>query len=252
MDLVKFSLLRRRAGIDRAAFARHWGTRHVEVLLAAGHASYNVDYVQNRFVARPDLGFADDAYDGAAQLVQPAGAAAGHGFQDDPRYLRDVRPDEDRFLDVDGSCAIFTRPRVISATRRPGRVKLMIFYAWRRGGPSDGAAAESGGPGTGRAADGTSSVVRYDTVAGGIRTFTSRNRGARPIAFDGVLELAFEDLPSLERSLADPRIAAVPRDPRFDAGGTHAFIATAETIYDQASPARRDLPVPGSDAGCAR
>lgn len=240
MPLVKFSLLKRRTGIDREAFSRHWSGRHVEVLLAAGHRSYNADYVQNHFFARPDEGLADERFDGAAQLVQRTDDPRAAAFQDDPRYLRNVRPDELNFLDVERSCAIFTRAVELRVTASPRAFKLMTFYRLR----SDVALARDGEPDVeamlqrrrraGPRWPLLASHVEYFTARGGGRPFSAG--GSALPAFDGVSEIAFADAGALERALDDPELRSLLRDPNWMEDGACSFLARAMLVYDDRQP----------------
>jgi hypothetical protein len=240
MNLVKFSLLKRRADIDREAFSRHWSTRHVEVLLAAGHREYNLNYVQNHFFPLADGRFADDRFDGVAQLVQRASDARTTGFQDDPRYLRDVRPDERRFLEVERSCALFTRPVPRHVTSGPRPVKLMTFFRLR----PDAARRDDGEPAGDALADAfaalrplVSSHIDYFTVSGGSRPFTDAGEGsnlAQPLV-DGVSEFAFESVDALESILRDSRFATVLRRPEWEEDASPTFIARSTVVYDDSA-----------------
>lgn len=237
MNLVKFSLLKRRVDIDRDAFSRHWRGQHVEVLLAAGHREYNANYVQNHFFDRADEDLADARFDGAAQLVQRVQGASPTGFQDDPRYLAQVRPDERIFLDVERSCALFTRAVALHATGRPQRVKLMTFFSLRPDAPRDG----GGEPDvaalmqTRRRASVLwplmSSHVEYLTVRGGSRRFTHASVDS-PTSFDGVSEFVFEDADALERALEVARPTQLVGDPYWTPEASCSFLARVALVYD--------------------
>lgn len=243
MHLVKFSLLKRRRDIDRAAFSRHWSTRHVEVLLAAGHRSYNLDYVQNHFFDLEDRGYVDDRFDGAAQLVQRSGNAGATGFQDDPRYLRDVRPDERRFLEVERACALFTRAVSRYVTARPRRVKVLAFFALRAGAERRDVGTPDVDPSFAphrdlrEIAPLVSGYAEYHTIAGGGRSFTPGDVAAQAVRFDGVTEVAFEDDDALKRALDHPGIPALLPRADWDVGASCRFLARAKVIYDESSPA---------------
>ncbi len=234
MRLVKFSLLKRRRDLDREAFGRHWGGRHVEVLLAAGHRAYNLDYVQNRVIALPEYGLADERFDGAAQLVQRSPAAGATGFQDDPRSLRDVRPDECDFLDVESACALFTRavPRQVAA--RPGPVKLLTFFRWRPGVARGDRDVEAPWRLMQPVTALVSSAADYFTVEGGSRPFTEGHDAGPPVLFDGVREVTFADLAALKRAIERSDGGLLTSDPAWAEDGLCRFAAHATVVYDDA------------------
>ncbi|WP_076999534.1 EthD domain-containing protein [Variovorax sp. KK3] len=127
-EITKFSLLKRRSDLSWARFAEHWHGTHARVLQRAGHAEYNADYVQNHF-SHP-AGSADRRhFDGAAQMRQRPDSRVTAGFQEDSRYLEQVRPDEALFLDVAASVVLFTKSTHHVGPTRDG-CKLMIFGRW--------------------------------------------------------------------------------------------------------------------------
>jgi hypothetical protein len=128
--LTKFSLLKRRTDLTRDAFAHHWATVHVDVLVnKARHKHYNKRYVQNRFLLVD--GFDDESIDGAAQMIPQSAEVLRYGFQEDPLYRQFVRPDELLFLDVP-FCQVLYCERHSIQTVVLGHAGLKAFVLVRR------------------------------------------------------------------------------------------------------------------------
>ena len=222
-DTVKFSLLKRRPDLDHAQFAAHWRGTHARVLVEAGHADYNADYVQNLFGAAAGHD-ADLLFDGAAQMRQKQ-ADVRAGFQEDPRYLAFVRPDEEQFMDVAASLVLFTQ----AETRKAGAdstVKLMVFAAWTA--QADAAAVRDWQGTVLASASGVpvQSCTHYHVLAGGARglattDFDVRNAPARQ--FDIVLEYGLPSVAAL-----GPLLAHITSHWPPSIGRDHAFILRSD------------------------
>lgn len=156
--MVKFALLRRRADLDRDEFSRYWRDTHAGVLVAAGHREYNDGYLQNHLSAVPGLP-GELPFDGIAEMTQ-AGDVGMSGFQDDPRYLPNVRPDELEFMDVAASMALFTTPEPV-VTVSSGGEKIMALVS-----TDDTRAIDDA---TRRVRPAVASATHYRVVPGGSR-----------------------------------------------------------------------------------
>ena len=129
MQLFRFELLKRRDDISHQEFSDHWRTKHVEVLLSSGHREYNLNYVQNDFRSLPGSAPAELRFDGAPQMLQRDLGVIQSGFQQDPRYMKCVRPDEENFMDPSKTVTLFTQA-VELARNADSQLKLMAFIAF--------------------------------------------------------------------------------------------------------------------------
>ncbi|CVI64073.1 EthD domain-containing protein (plasmid) [Agrobacterium leguminum] len=125
-DVVRFVLLRRRSDLTHEQFSEYWSTKHVEVLLSAGLREYNYSYTQNHFEALPGRQTSNLRFDGGPQMLQKDPTVIQSGFQQDPRYMSVVRPDEEHFLDAAKGVTLFTDVVPHKEGAKESR-KLMIF-----------------------------------------------------------------------------------------------------------------------------
>jgi len=125
--ITKFSLLKRRSELSHEQFSDYWSNTHAKVLMEFGHQDYNATYTQNHFTQLEDKVAHSLLFDGAAQMEQRDGLPLGVGFQEDPRYMKHVRLDEQEFLDVENSLVVFTRRNSLRAGFGISKHKLMTF-----------------------------------------------------------------------------------------------------------------------------
>lgn len=124
--IFRFVLLKRRPDISHDTFSDYWRTKHVEVLVDAGLPEYNLTYTQNHFESLPGEMEEVLLFDGSPQMLQLGETVVDAGFQQDPRYLRSVRADEEAFLSPDDGVTLFATEEMIHVRPRSGR-KLMMF-----------------------------------------------------------------------------------------------------------------------------
>lgn len=244
MTLTKFSLLKRRADLSPEQFGEHWRHTHVRVLVEqGGHREYNLRYVQNHVLpgVGPDL--ASDAFDGAAQMLPVSADVLRSGFQEDPRYLRFVRPDEERFLDVAACVVLYCESQPLLLNLRPGAVKWLVLLmrpagrtradflqAWQAHreallrAPSD----------TWRPLRG---ITWHAVLPDAARGMAAGERDRPDQAYDGVVELGFDSLTDLQTALASAAGRALLRFDLFDwVGRSIGLVVREEPIYDQTVP----------------
>ncbi len=225
--LTKFSVLRRRADLTPDQFSRHWRTIHVHVLVTqAGHKTYNRRYVQNHFLAGPDLPGLSTEFDGAAQMLPPGDGVVTRGFQEDPLYARFVRPDEQLFLDVPACRVVYCDSQVRLADPQAGGVKLLEFTRRAPGQTHAQFMQAWAGPQADalRTLPGLRGLVLHEVRQEGLRGMGAGEPVDPRTAWDGVLELRFAALDALRAALAaHPR----PEDPLV-----MSFVAREDLIYD--------------------
>jgi len=113
------ALLRRRPGTTHEEFLRYWRERHTPLLLGLpDFMRYLMRYVHGA----PAGPFAADAtgaepFDGSAEMVFESLEDMGRAFAL-PCYLEQVRPDEERFLDLPRCAALVVTERVMHDARR--------------------------------------------------------------------------------------------------------------------------------------
>lgn len=104
--------VKRRAGMTAEQFRQHLGEQHAALVLAcpATHRFIR-KYVQS-YALEGVLPGDEASFDGAVELwFDDVGSM--QSFFADPAYLADVRPDELRFADIDGSAFFVTEERQI-------------------------------------------------------------------------------------------------------------------------------------------
>lgn len=199
-DIVKFSLLKRRPDLSPQAYLRHWHETHAEVLVQAGHAEYNASYIQNHFEPLEPASTQELLFDGAAQMRQKSALNVSAGFQEDPRYLQYVRPDEEQFLEVSRSMVIFTRANRLKQAGG-GPFKLMSFISFESGAPDAAESLDHWQVAQLRAYPALDQRVlactHFHALAGATRGLVSPEFGDSnrpPVRFDCVSELQFESV----------------------------------------------------------
>jgi len=205
--IVKFSLLKRRPDLTWQDYSRHWRETHARVLVAAGHADYNASYVQNHF--EPLDGVDDNLlFDGAAQMRQKSERNVSAGFQEDPRYLRFVRPDEDLFMDVSRSMVVFTRAVPLKAGAA-GAFKVMSFIASGANAPGAPQALDDWQTAQFVAkpelAERVLACTHFHAMEGAVRGLVTTDfddSNPPPARFDAVSEVRFASMDDLRASLA--------------------------------------------------
>ena len=239
--LTKFTLLKRRADLTQAEFSQHWRTIHAKVLVEeGGHQRYNRHYVQNHFIHDTALGFCSTEFDGAAQMIPQNATAVTKGFQEDPLYLKVVRPDEDRFLDVARCAVIYCEGRAFHDGPESGGYKLLSLLKRK----PDHTREEFISHWRNRHAPLVKSVpefwrhvrgyTQYYVIPEATRGMAAGEKDIEASGYDGVAELRFDDLAELETAFTEPRYLAVirPDEKTFVGRGTATFVAREELIYD--------------------
>lgn len=128
MTTTKFSFLTRLPALGHDAFSSYWHGPHVRALVdQGGHRDYNQTYVQN-VIVECHLGRADWQFDGVAQMEVREGLPPDRRFQQDPRYMQSVRPDEQKFLDVGRCIVAYCDSEVITAAPDSARFKLLLMH----------------------------------------------------------------------------------------------------------------------------
>ncbi len=102
--VVIIAFLRRNRNLDHAEFSSHWRERHAPLFMEV-MGRHVRRYVQNHAeVAGPAAG---DQYDGVAEIGFDSLQAILEVLED-PEYLRLVRPDEERLLEVERQEIVIT------------------------------------------------------------------------------------------------------------------------------------------------
>jgi len=239
--LTKFTFLKRRADLTQEQFSRHWRTIHARVLVEeGGHQRYNKRYVQNHFIHDTALRFCSAAFDGAAQMTPQSAGAVTSGFQEDPLYLKIVRPDEDRFLDVARCAVLYCEGKIFHEGPESGAYKLLALMQrkpehtrehfithWR----DRHAALVKSVPEFWHHVRG---YTQHYVIPEATRGMAAGEKDIEASGYDGVAELRFDSLAELEAALTAPRYLEVirPDEATFIGKGTAAFVAREELIYD--------------------
>jgi len=110
--------IKRRPGLSRAEFLRHWGESHGPLLRScADFTRHLVSYVQYHPIGEEPVaaqfGVSGD-YDGVAVLSFRNAEAMAQAFAE-PRYLADVAPDEPHFVDIANCLSFVAQPNVVKA-----------------------------------------------------------------------------------------------------------------------------------------
>jgi EthD domain len=240
VTLTKFSLLKRRADLTPAQFSEHWRHTHVKVLVEqGGHKTYNLRYVQNHVIPDCGLDFVSEAFDGAAQMVPQNEGVVSRGFQEDPLYLRFVRPDEDRFLDVACCVVLYCRSDTLLEDSQPGAIKLLellkrrpdqthaqFMQSWRE----RHAGLLMAQPDVWRYVCG---YAQHEVLQDATRGMAAGERDRPDMAYDGVSELRFGSLAELQVALASTAYhEVVLADTARWVGHSQSFVVREEFIYD--------------------
>ncbi len=105
------AFVKRRPGMTRAEFSDYWENDHGPLFLATEEVSGEVvKYVQNHTL-ESNTGPLDE-FDGVVEIGfrEPAQIAAAFGH---PAYLEKVRPDEERFLDLERMIVVNTDEKLL-------------------------------------------------------------------------------------------------------------------------------------------
>ena len=243
MTLTKFSLLKRRADLTPSQFGAHWRHTHVRVLVEqGGHMAYNRRYVQNHVLPDPDLGFATDAFDGAAQMLPVSADVLHSGFQEDPRYARFVRPDEHRFLDVASCVVLYCESQPLLPSQRPAAIKWLLLLTRPQGQARAAflAAWLAHREALLRVPADTWRLLRgitwFEVLPDAARGMAAGERNRPELAYDGVVELGFDSLSDLREVLFSAAGRTLLSFDRFPwVGRCQGLVAREELIYDQTS-----------------
>jgi uncharacterized protein (TIGR02118 family) len=114
--VVMIVCIRRKAGMTREAFSRHWRDVHGPLVTGVPEFMRHVlAYRQYHFCDEKDLPFQMfgdlSSYDGVA-LMRFESAQAIQAALAEPRYLEVIRPDEGNFIDARG-CMTFVTDEVV-------------------------------------------------------------------------------------------------------------------------------------------
>jgi uncharacterized protein (TIGR02118 family) len=112
------ALLRRRSDLSHEEFLRHWRERHTPLVLSLPDFMRHLERYVHGY---PAGAFAADAaggepFDGAAEMVFESLEAMGRAFAL-PCYLEQIRPDEERFLDLPRCVALVVTEAVMHDAR---------------------------------------------------------------------------------------------------------------------------------------
>ena len=107
IKLVAF--LKRKPGLTREEFEDHWLHRHAPLIANTPElARHIVRYEQHR--RTPDHEWmGSPEYDGIT-IQWMESPKSFEAFVNEPKYLELIYPDEERFLDRDGICLLYTSP----------------------------------------------------------------------------------------------------------------------------------------------
>lgn len=104
--------IRKRADMSVEDFQHHWRTQHAALVKKSpATLKYVRKYVQCHTVLE-QYKDGEVAFDGTAELWFDS-AADKDAFFSDPDYLRDVRPDEERFADMTETLFFVTREEAV-------------------------------------------------------------------------------------------------------------------------------------------
>lgn len=237
MGLTKFSLLRRRSGIDHAKFLAHWHTVHVDVLINRGrHKHYNFSYIQNDFQSQSTQD--DLVFDGAAQMLPRSNQFVHNGFQQDPLYAQFVRPDEQLFLSPERCVVLYCQSTALGNIHSAVNCRK-IFCLVRRSASAHTDAFDQGWQARAQhllvshAAQGLSGIRQHRVLPGAATNMGHGLAQEQPI--DWVEELFFKHDQSLNSFLSSSCLqdsfgmnGAMPLGE-----GSHAFVAQERLVYEE-------------------
>lgn len=109
--------VRRKKGISREEFSRYWHDKHAPLVLSTPEfMQYVRKYVQYHFApgqAAAGSLFGDISdYDGVGEIWFDSREAMNAALNE-PRYLEIMRPDEHKFIDLEGCLSFVAEERVI-------------------------------------------------------------------------------------------------------------------------------------------
>ncbi|OAN56169.1 EthD domain-containing protein [Sphingobium sp. TCM1] len=109
--------IKRRAGMEPAAFSQYWRGVHAPLLLACEDFSrhilrYEQFHGNAQLAALSAMFGAAGEFDGVAAITFASSEAMEKAFAE-PRYLSNVRPDEPRFVDLDNCLSFIAHPELI-------------------------------------------------------------------------------------------------------------------------------------------
>jgi hypothetical protein len=223
--LKMFCGLPRRKDITAQQFHDHW--RHPHGTLARSISTIR-NYVQSHQLPCDLLGPDQGLYDGIPEVAWES-AADGMGLATHPTYVRDLIPDEPKFIDMERIFFLFTTEEVLQSLPDPNEPGEPGDHAWREETRSTSikliqlirAADEAGLAGT-------------DDLALGRRLGAFRHvrcQQYRPLheqghEFIGVREMWWPTLTAFERGVARDPAAFAQLKQR--AGGSVTLLAVAE------------------------
>jgi uncharacterized protein (TIGR02118 family) len=106
--LKLIACLKRKSGITREEFSRHWREIHGPLVTSVPEFMRHVrKYVQCHIAKDSAPLGASSEFDGVAELWFDNAAAIKTAFEE-PRYLELIRPDEVKFIDLEASMIFLT------------------------------------------------------------------------------------------------------------------------------------------------
>jgi hypothetical protein len=239
MNLTKFSLLRRRAGLTPQAFAIHWRETHVEVLVHhGGHRDYNRQYLQNLVLSQTSGQPGAPVFDGIAQMTPTDPGVVSKGFQTDPRYARFVRPDEALFLDVANCVVAYAESTVLRTQASVSPRKMFLLYTTDHGNaanmPALQAAMRTHACLVQRSAsDGIAALTLHRFLPDSVRGMAEGAVTETSARLVGLLELKFAPGQELDTEdlLASVPVLRVPNRPMADIAMPSFMVVRESMIY---------------------
>ena len=205
--------LRRRPGMDLAAFHRHWLESHGPLIAGTPElARHIVRYEQNHRLDAEDALQRGD-FDGATvQWLESMDAF--RAFVAEPAYAELVAPDEKRFLDRADLVVLFTEAEEVivdgGAAREKAAVKLLCLLRRRAGLGADAFHAHWRGPHAALFRD-TPALARHILAYHqSHQTADDRERAAAPGArpsWDGLAEQWYASRADFDAMVAEPAYA---------------------------------------------
>jgi len=236
MRIKKFTLIRKLASLSEEAFRSHWKGSHGA--LVAGLPvfwKYTDRYVQNHPVKLRAPFPAEFDYDGVVESWQRPRPDMRVALNDDPDYLRYIRPDEDRFVDVSRSTIVYAEERVMLdgpetaikylafVRRRLDLTQEQFSQYWQE----RHAAFALGTAAFGRY------VRRYVQNHGRAELSRGMTRSGYTADFAGVTQLWFDSVSDAESFFSDPEFVATASadEANFISLPTFGLIAQAHEFF---------------------
>lgn len=164
------------------------------------------------------------------------------GFQEDPLYLKHVRPDEDRFLSVKDCVVLYCESHVVVRPPSSARYKLLSILKRKPGSTHEQFMAGW------REREATlvqklphlwplvRGYVQHEVLPDATRGMASGERGDPAMAYDGVAEVFFDNLDDLRATVVSSEFRQLlsTADASLVGDDSHSFVAKEGLIYDDA------------------